>query len=161
MRLYHGSNVEIDVVNLSLSKVGKDFGIGFYLSADREQAFDMARRKAAQTESGEPILNVYEFDVDNKEIGDLSILKFDGYTKEWAEFILKNRQNRSRRQIHDYDIVIGPIADDTVGFQIRRFSAGIINIETFIEELKYKRITLQYFFATPKALTFLQKTNEL
>lgn len=121
----------------------------------------MARRKAAQTESGEPILNVYEFDVDNKEIGDLSILKFDGYTKEWAEFILKNRQNRSRQQIHDYDIVIGPIADDTVGFQIRRFSAGIINIETFIEELKYKRITLQYFFATPKALTLLQKTNEL
>lgn len=82
MRLYHGSNVEIDIVDLSLSKVGKDFGIGFYLSADREQAFDMARRKAAQTESGEPILNVYEFDVDNKEIGDLSILKFDGYTKE-------------------------------------------------------------------------------
>lgn len=34
MILYHGSNVPIDVIDLSKSRPGKDFGKGFYLSAD-------------------------------------------------------------------------------------------------------------------------------
>lgn len=42
-----------------------------------------------------------------------------GYTIEWAEFILLNRNNNTNIQAHDYDIVIGPIADDTVGLQLR------------------------------------------
>lgn len=29
--LYHGSNIEIQEINLSLCKPGKDFGRGFYL----------------------------------------------------------------------------------------------------------------------------------
>ena len=32
-RLYHGSNVVIEQIDLSRSKRGKDFGQGFYLSA--------------------------------------------------------------------------------------------------------------------------------
>jgi hypothetical protein len=38
MRLYHGSTVDIDVIDFSFSKPNKDFGKGFYLSADRHQA---------------------------------------------------------------------------------------------------------------------------
>ena len=44
MRLYHGSSVYIDTIDVSLSKVGKDFGCGFYLSPDREQAEKMAAK---------------------------------------------------------------------------------------------------------------------
>ena len=40
--LYHGSNVGIDVPDLAHSKPFKDFGSGFYLSADEQQAWDMA-----------------------------------------------------------------------------------------------------------------------
>ena len=39
---YHGSNVEIKTIDLSKSKPYKDFGRGFYLSADRKQAIRMA-----------------------------------------------------------------------------------------------------------------------
>ena len=46
MILYHGSNTDIGKIDLALSKVGKDFGCGFYLSADKEQAWEMAERKA-------------------------------------------------------------------------------------------------------------------
>ena len=44
MRLYHGSSVYIDKIDVSLSKVGKDFGYGFYLSPDRDQAEKMAAK---------------------------------------------------------------------------------------------------------------------
>ena len=53
MRLYHGSSVFIDKIDMSLSKVGKDFGCGFYLSPDREQAEKMAAKKAELFEDKE------------------------------------------------------------------------------------------------------------
>ncbi len=87
---------------------------------------------------------------------DLKILKFDQYCLEWANFILKNRNNRTRVQDHDYDVVIGPIADDTVGFQIRRFEDGIINMNQFLEEIKYNVVTIQYLFASKKAIKTLK-----
>ena len=90
--------------------------------------------------------------------GSLSVLRFEGYTREWAEFVLLNRKNRTRTSSHSYDIVIGPIANDTVGYQIRRYIAEIISMEQFIEELKYmKGISFQYFFGTEKAIKHLKK----
>ena len=34
MKLYHGSNIEIEVIDLTKGRKGKDFGRGFYLSED-------------------------------------------------------------------------------------------------------------------------------
>ena len=42
MRLYHGSNCGIDVIDLAKSEPFKDFGKGFYLSDNEAQAMDMA-----------------------------------------------------------------------------------------------------------------------
>lgn len=64
--------------------------------------------------------------------------------------------------VHSYDIVIGPIANDAVGYQIRRFVSGLIDMDKFLEELKYmKGQTMQYFFGTEKAIRYLPKTNAL
>lgn len=162
MILYHGSNIDITDIDLSQSKVGKDFGCGFYLSADKEQALALAKRKTEQIGTGNPVLNVYEFDETNLQSADLSVLHFQTYSQEWAEFILMNRRNRTRTPAHDYDIVIGPIANDAVGLQIRRFTAGLINKNQFIEELKYmKGVTIQYFFGTEKAIRYLKKLKTL
>ena len=162
MILYQGSNVEIGRIDLFLSKVGKDFGCGFYLSADREQARELAERKTEQLGTGVPTLNAYEFDIGCLDDNSLRILEFQSYSKEWAEFVLKNRRNRTRMQIHPYDIVIGPIADDAVGYQIRRFVSGLIDMDKFLEELKYmKGQTMQYFFGTEKAVRYLTKTEAL
>lgn len=58
----------------------------------------------------------------------------------------------------DYDIVYGPIANDGVNFQLRRYQAGMITIEDLVKELKYsKGITFQYCFLTERALCKLQK----
>ncbi|MDD2954091.1 MAG: DUF3990 domain-containing protein [Parabacteroides sp.] len=162
MILYHGSNIEISKIDLAMSKVGKDFGCGFYLSADKTQAIELATRKTEQLGKGAPTLNAYEFDEKNLHDSNLSVLEFQKYSKEWAEFVLMNRQNRTRISSHTYDIVIGPIANDSVGFQIRRFTSGLIDMDKFLQELKYmKGVTVQYFFGTEKAVGYLTKVNVL
>lgn len=158
MRLYHGTNCSFDEIDLTKSKVGKDFGCGFYLSADSRQALELAERKVEQSGEGAPIVYEYEFDEVLLQSEELSVLSFEEYSKEWAEFVLANRKNRTRTSVHQYDIVIGPIADDAVGFQIRRFTAGIIDMDRFIQELRYmKGISFQYFFGTDKAIKHLKR----
>lgn len=157
MILYHGSNVEIESIDLSRSSVGKDFGCGFYLTASREQAERMGRRKA-RLYGGEMVISTFEFDERAAREAGLNIKDFLSYSKEWADFVLANRENGTRTQIHNFDIVHGPIANDDVSFQIRRLLAGIITIDTFLEELKYKEgLTYQYFFATDLSIKFLKK----
>lgn len=158
MRLYHGSNMEIEEIDFSKSKVGKDFGCGFYLSADKGQARELAEKKVAQLGVGAPVVNIYEFDEASLHSPDLSVQQFDSYSREWAEFVLMNRRNRTRVPSHHYDIVIGSIADDAVGLQIRRLTSGLIDMELFLQELKYmKGITMQFFFGTEKAVQYLTK----
>lgn len=63
----------------------------------------------------------------------------------------------SDTQAHSFDIVIGPIADDTVGLQMRRYMQGYISIERMIEELRFNKPAIQYFFGTEKAVELLKK----
>lgn len=65
--------------------------------------------------------------------------------------------NRSDEQIHMHDIVIGPIADDAVGVQIRLLSRGFISFDKFLESIKYSEPTIQYFFGTERAIKLLKK----
>ena len=157
MILYHGSNMDIESIDLSRSSVGTDFGCGFYLTASKEQAERMGLRRA-RLYGGEKVVSSFEFDEKAAREAGMSIKDFESYSKEWADFILANRKNDTRTQIHDFDIVHGPVANDDVGYQIRRLLAGMITIETFLEELKYKEgITYQYFFATERSVQFLKK----
>ena len=157
MILYHGSNVDIESIDLNRSSVGKDFGCGFYLTASKEQAERMGRRRA-RLYGGEMVVSSYEFDEKAAREAGMNIKVFESYSKEWADFILTNRKNDTRTQIHDFDIVHGPIANDDVGYQIRRLIAGLITIETFLNELKFKEgVTYQYFFATERSVQFLKK----
>ena len=159
LKLYHGSNVVIDKIDLSHSKKGKDFGRGFYLNPNKAQATDMAVRTTQRLQEGEPILNTYLFDKSliRTDCLPLSVKVFEDYSVEWADFILKNRKNLSDKPIHHYDIVVGPIANDTVGLQMRRFIQGYISLERMIEELKFKKTAIQYFFGTEQAISCLKK----
>ena len=158
--LYHGSNVEIKQIDLSLSRKGKDFGCGFYLNANKQQAMEMALRTANRMRTGSPVVSAFEFDNSILHQDRLNIKLFDDYSVEWAEFILMNRKNLSDSPAHKYDIVIGPIANDTVGVQIRRFIMGYISIEKLIEELKYRgNHSVQYFFANEVAIKYLKKVE--
>ena len=144
MILYHGTNLKIDKIDLSFGHKGKDFGQGFYLSVDKQQAMLMAERTVEREGSGKPILNAYLFDEANiASNSDLRVKLFDNYSIEWAEFIILNRNNRSATPSHNYDIVYGPIADDKVGVQINRYKLRYITIEELIRQLKFLRPTFQ------------------
>lgn len=158
MILYHGSNVEIEVVDFTKSKPGKDFGVGFYLSAEEQQAQEMAEKKALLL-GGEPTITCFEFDESAAmSDADISYLRYENYSLEWGQFVKKNRDNKGRESLHTYDIVYGPIANDNIGLQLRRLNADIIDIAKFVDEIKRKGgETYQYFFSTEKALKYLRK----
>ena len=158
IRLYHGSNTVIEHIDLSRSKRGKDFGQGCYLNANPDQAMEMAIRTARFMNEGQPTLSCFEFDETKADEMGLSIKVFPDYSEEWAEFVVMNRKNDSDIPAHSYDIVIGPIADDTVGVQIRRYIMGYLSVATLVEELKFKGDhAFQYFFGTPRAVEFLKR----
>ena len=154
MLLYHGSNMVIEEIDLTKSRPNKDFGKAFYLSADRKQAEEMAKFKVL-TIGGEQIVTVFEFD--ELHLQDLSIKRFESYSEEWAEFVYNNRDEKQNFR-HDYDLVYGPIANDTVGVQIRDLRERKISMKRFLKKLEYyKGITFQYAFCTPLAITKLKK----
>ena len=155
MKLYHGSNVEIESIDLTHGRRGKDFGKGFYVNPDYMQAVEFCSSVIRREGMGVP--TVTSFDFDESALDVLNVMRFDGYSKEWAEFILMNRNNISDVPAHDYDIVVGPIADDGVGTQIRRLSRGFITFDAFLEELKYSKVSIQYFFGTEEAIKYLKK----
>jgi hypothetical protein len=156
MTLYHGTNVEFDKVDLQKSKPNKDFGQGFYLSDNYSQALDMAKTKVEQLECGKPVVMTYQ--VDEMKMNELKVLRFDDYSEEWAKFILLNRNNASREPAHDYDIVIGPIANDRVGVQLWKYETKSIDLPTLVRNLHYmKGVTIQYFFGTERAISLLER----
>ena len=156
MKLYHGTNTDFNHIDIDKSKPNKDFGRGFYLSADYKQAQNMANIKFEQLGTGTPL--VQEYFVDEKDIQKLKCLMFDDYTEEWAKFILLNRNNPLTTPAHDYDIVIGPIANDKVGVQLWKYESQLIDLPTLIKRLKYmKGRTIQYFFGTERAIKLLKR----
>lgn len=157
MILYHGSDVKIDAVDFEKSKPGKDFGLGFYLSAEIEQAQEMAEKKALLY-GGEPTVTCFEFDEEAAIKDGVAYLRYEKYGTEWGKFVKMNRDNKTRVQLHSYDIVYGPIANDNIGFQMRRIDAGLIDWEQFVKELEFKGgETYQYFFGTEQSLKYLKK----
>lgn len=156
MILYHGTNADFGEIDLTKSKPNKDFGQGFYLSREYTQAMDMAKTKIEQLGSGSPIVLTYE--ADDNAMARLKVLRFDDYSEEWAKFILLNRNNSSREPAHDYDVVIGPIANDRVGVQLWKYENHSIDLPTLVHNLRNMRgITFQYYFGTERAIKILRR----
>lgn len=151
MILYHGSNIMIDVIDLTKSKRYKDFGQAFYLSAEEDQARKMANAKVVQF-GGEESVTPFDFDESCFASNELQVKCFTEYSREWAEFVFNNR-DENQDYLHKYDIVYGPIADDYIGLQIRDFKRNNITFEQFLANIRYhKGVTFQYAFCTQKAI---------
>jgi hypothetical protein len=88
--------------------------------------------------------------------------KFDGYTNEWLDFIVNNRNEEVIEQAHGYDIVEGPVANDIVQHRLYNYLRGEITKETFLKELKYHEDTHQVCFCTLASFQALKRIeNEL
>ena len=153
MILYHGSNIAITQIDLSKSKPNKDFGQGFYLSDSEQQAIEMANYKASLF-GGNPIVTRFEFtEAVFSNNNSLRIKIFKDYSEEWADFVFANREGNPTQ---NFDIVYGPIANDKVGLQIRKFKDGTIDKIELLNRLRYmKGITFQYYFGSEEAIRHL------
>ncbi len=156
MILYHGSNQPIFDIDLAQGKKFKDFGQGFYTTHLKEQAEYWSRRVADRF-GGDPIVTKFEFDLDAAISDGLSVKIFDQPDKEWALFVMANRQQGHVEFHHDYDIVIGPVADDKMARLFGLYDMEIIDLEAVVSGLTYKDLNSQYFFATEEAVKYLKR----
>lgn len=146
MKLYHGSNVKVDALEIKTIGFNKDFGYGFYCTAIEKQAC-----RWALTKRPEHIVSVYEYTPDAA----LKVLSFPTMTEEWLDFVVDCR----RGVLHDFDVVEGPMADDTIWDYVEDFVAGSITREAFWVLVKFKHPTHQLVFCTPRALQTLSFVN--
>ncbi len=143
MELFHGSNVVVDQPKIITDGYYKDFGYGFYCTNLEKQA----KRWALVKQHGH-VVNVYDY-LENKS---LNILVFDEMTDEWLDFVVACRQGIK----HDYDMVEGPMADDTIWNYVDDFTRGEISRTAFWELVKFKYPTHQIVFCSEKALKQLR-----
>ena len=157
MKLYHGTNADIESIDLSRGLRYKDFGKGFYATPDRTTAVRMAQKRA-RLFGGTATLITYELDEPLPQ--DLNIKRFPEIASvEWFLFVDANRDRKHTTPVHNYDIVIGPIANDGVVLQLTNYREGIYSPEQAALLLQDKYLDQQYYFGTEKALSFLHKTN--
>ncbi len=141
--IYHGSKMNVESPEIRIAQFHKDFYYGFYCTLLKEQA-----KRWAVRYQGHGIINEYSY-IPNK---DLNVLKFEEMTEEWLDFIVSCRLGKS----HDYDIVEGPMANDTIFNYVQNFADGKISREAFWALAKFKKPTHQISFHTAKALTTLK-----
>lgn len=84
----------------------------------------------------------------------LKVKRFDSLSKEWLEFIKENRSKGGLQ--HDYDVVIGPVADDKTMETVQLYIANILTAEEAMERLKYSKANNQISFHTKKSLGYLR-----
>lgn len=156
MKLYHGSNQPIHNIDLSKGKKYKDFGQGFYTTHLPEQAVYWSKRISDRF-GGIATVTEFEFDMDAALAEGLNVKIFEKPDKEWALFVMANRKQSGEDFSHDYDIVIGPVADDRMARLFGLYDMEIIDLDAVVAGLIYKDLNSQYFFATSRALNYLKR----
>ena len=146
MELYHASKVTVEFPEIRKSRYTKDFSWGFYCTNNFEQAVRWANRG-----EGEPVINYYEYTPNDE----LSVLRFEEMCDEWLDFIAECRSGKT----HPYDIVEGPMADDTIWNFVNDYLAGNIKRHQFWALAEFKHPTHQISFHTLSALNCLTFTK--
>jgi len=149
MIVYHGSTQIIDSPKLLKSDRFLDFGQGFYTTTNFEQASRWANIKKQRIGETNAYVNIYEIDDNLLLDKDLSILVFPEANKEWLEFVTGNRHGNP---MHNYDIVKGAVANDTIYQTLVLYEAGAYTVEETITRLKVHRLFDQITFHSEKAL---------
>lgn len=142
MTVYHGGYKAVEQPEIRKGRNTKDFGTGFYCTIIKEQAQRWARRYDTK------VVSIYDVRME----ADLNIKEFKEMTEEWLDFIVACRSGLS----HDYDIVIGAMADDQIYNYVSDYMDGVITREQFWVLAKFKYPTHQIAFCTERSLKCLE-----
>ena len=135
----HGSGGAVSAPRIVATRYTKDFGPGFYCTVLREQAVRWAVRF-----TGRGWLSHFDYTPD----AGLDTLLFPQMSEDWLDFVVACRHGDA----HPYDIVEGPMANDTIYNYVQDFMDGKISRTAFWELAKFKHPTHQICFCTERAL---------
>ena len=155
--VYHGSIIQVEYIDLSKSRNKLDFGKGFYVTSSYQQACRWSEIKYNRVKGIEAVKAVSKYSVTG--FNGLNVKEFKNAGHEWLEFIVQNRREEVTQ--HNYDIVIGHIADDTTLLVINTYINGLYGVgdeavKIAISLLKPEMLENQYAFCTEKAIAKLK-----
>jgi len=159
VKVYHGSYLKIDNVDLSQCKPNKDFGQGFYVTKFRHHAETWATIIGRKSKV-EGVVSEFEYNENKFTQFICKIKRFEKYDGEWLDFVVMNRDENHPSPAHNYDIVEGPVADDKVQNKIKPYLEEKISKTDLLEELKYHEETHQICFCTLNSLQTLKPVGE-
>lgn len=142
MTVYHGGYQPVKKPEIRKGRNTKDFVYGFYCTIIKEQAQRWAKRYETK------VISIYDVRMNNN----LNIKEFTEMSEEWLDFIVDCRSGKD----HNYDIVIGAMADDQIYNFVSDYIDGIITREQFWVLAKFKYPTHQIAFCTKDALKCLE-----
>jgi hypothetical protein len=154
MQLYHGS---IEIVKVPVIREKQrllDFGQGFYTTTNQKQAERWALLKQKREgKKAKAFVSGYRFNKANFNNTKLKIKKFNKPGEAWLDFVVKNRNEYYN---HGYDMVFGPVANDTLYQTLGLYEAGILTKQETITRLKVHPLYNQVVFNTIHAIQLLQ-----
>lgn len=151
MKLYHGSNIVVEHPVIRENLRALDFGAGFYLTSSIQQAAKWAKIVTRRRRKGNAILN--SFEMDERKLNILKVLRFETANADWLEFVVKNRKELITG--NEYDLVIGPVANDSTLPVIDDYMDDVYTKEEAVKRLLPQNLTDQFAFLTNKALRTL------
>lgn len=159
MRVFHGSYTIVSEIDLTKGRSNLDFGKGFYVTNIRSQA-EFWAAKAGRFHKTEGVVSEFEFYENALEHYDLKVLRFSGYTEQWLDFIVLNRNPKSPIPAHDYDIVEGPVANDDVNDRINDYLEKLVSKADFLKELAMHKPTHQICLCTARSLQMIEPLDK-
>jgi len=144
MKIYHGSTEIVQHPTILDSQRLLDFGKGFYTTTSIEQAekWALIKRDRIGTEA-KSFVTVYELEDHFLHDGKFKVKVFKTANEEWLDFIILNRRESMS---HQYDLVTGAVANDTLYKTLSLFETGILTKQETIIRLKVHKLFDQFSF---------------
>ena len=159
MIVYHGSNMVVDHPSLVRQNRTLECGYGFYTTFNKDQAVNFAEKVTARRETGIPCVSMYETAELEELKNKYKLLFFSEPNEDWLDFVFANR-NGSYEGI-SYDIIFGPVANDTIYRTFIAYEEGILTKDETIARLKVKKLYNQMTFTTASSLKELKYIGQL
>lgn len=167
--LYHGSYADVRNVDLSMCRIGLDFGKGFYVTSSFKQAYSYipsSVRKAKRMhvipetfKEDDGIISVFVY----SKVPSLNIHYLEEADEEWIHFVAHNRVPSLFPELKElnnsFDILAGKVANDRTALVLNNYVDGVYGIpgsksadDFTISLLESNRLTDQFCFRNEDAV---------
>lgn len=151
MLVYHGSYLPVEKPQIIVSNRTLDFGRGFYVTTNYGQAEEWARKVLKRRKETDAYVSFYEYDVE-KAKENLRVHIFEKANEPWLNYVCDCRAGKDEQD--NYDIVMGPVADDDVYATLILYERGLLDKEETLKRLRIKKLFNQILFHTDHALNY-------